>query len=245
MRLFVALEVPEPVRREVRRRIAGLRDRLPRARWVNPEVLHLTLLFLGEVPPDDVPALAGRLRDAFAPFPPLPLRLAGAGTFPAGRPARVAWIGVAAPPELARLQAALAGAVGTAGAAGTAGTAGMAGMAGTAGMADTAGMAEPAGTAGTTGKVTAARAAPERPYHPHVTLARCPSPWPRGAAEKFAAAFPGEIGPPFLAVHGALVESKLSPKGPRYRDLAELPLAGGEPEEAPALAAERDGGAER
>src|ERR1700720_4174756 len=107
MRLFVALEIPEPVRRGVRRRMAGLRERLPRARWVNPDVLHVTLLFLGEVPPDGVEPLADRLRGAFAPFPPMPLRLAGAGTFPVGRPARVAWIGLAAPPELVPLQAAV------------------------------------------------------------------------------------------------------------------------------------------
>ena len=76
MRLFVAFEIPEPVRREVRRRMAGPRERLPRARWVDPDVLHLTLLFLGEVAPERVAALAGRLGLAFAAHPALPLRLA-------------------------------------------------------------------------------------------------------------------------------------------------------------------------
>jgi RNA 2',3'-cyclic 3'-phosphodiesterase len=195
MRLFVALEIPEPVRREVRRRMAGLRERLPRARWVDPDVLHLTLLFLGELAPERVAELAGRLTQAFAAHPALPLRLSGGGTFPAGRPARVAWIGVTAPPELAPLQAAVARA---------------------------AAAAVPAVPA-----VAGSREAGERPFQAHVTLARCPSPWPRSAAEKFAAAFPGEIGPPFVADRGVLVESRLSPRGPRYRHVAELPLAGG------------------
>ena len=97
MRLFVAIEIPEPVCREVKRRVAGLRDRLPRARWVDPEVLHLTLLFLGEVAAERVEGLATALRAAFAPVPPLGLRLRGAGTFPPGRPARVAWVGVEGP----------------------------------------------------------------------------------------------------------------------------------------------------
>ena len=44
------------------------------------------------------------------------------------------------------------------------------------------------------------------------------------------AAFPGEIGPPFAAGAVLLVESRLSPQGPRYRNLAELPLAGGGPD---------------
>jgi 2'-5' RNA ligase len=214
MRLFVALEIPEPVRREVRRRMAGLRERLPRARWVDPDVLHLTLLFIGEVPADQVAALAERLGDAFAPFPAMSLRLAGAGTFPAGRPARVAWVGVSAPPQLMPLQAAVARAARE--------------------------VLEPPDVG-------------EREYRPHVTLARCPAPWPRGAAEKFTAAFPAEIGPPFVVTRGVLVESKLSPKGPRHRDLAQLPLAGAAgaaddvpaPGEAPALAADRPAGAER
>jgi 2'-5' RNA ligase len=191
MRLFVALEIPEPVRREVRRRLAGLRDRLPRARWVDPDVLHLTLLFLGEVAAEAAPALAARLQAAFAPHAPLALRLAGGGTFPPGRPARVAWVGVEAPAELLALQAAATRA------------------------------AQPEGVANGVPQ----RPAGERPYRPHVTLARCPSPWPRGAAEKFAVAFPGEIGPPFVATRGVLLESRLSPQGPRYRALADLPLA--------------------
>jgi 2'-5' RNA ligase len=207
MRLFVAFEVPEPVRREVRRRMAGLRERLPRARWVDPDVLHLTLLFLGEVAPERVAALAGRLGDAFASHPALPLRLAGGGTFPPGRPARVAWVGVTAPPELGPLQAAVTQAAREA-------------------------LDPPAAPGGPSpGAPNASTASDERPYRPHVTLARCPSPWPRGAVEKWAAAFPGEIGPPFLATRGVLVESRLSPQGPRYRNLAELPLAAGSSEE--------------
>jgi 2'-5' RNA ligase len=194
MRLFVALPVPEAVRREVRRRAAGLRERLPRARWVDPDLIHVTLLFLGEVEPGPAAALAAALGSACAPFPAMSLRLAGAGTFPAGRPARVAWVGVAAPAPLTDLQAAVA-----------------------------------AAARATLGE-TRETAPDQRPYRPHVTLARCPSPWPRGAAEKFVAAFPGEIGPPFAATAVVLVESRLSPRGPSYRNLAELPLAGAGPE---------------
>ena len=225
MRLFVAIEIPEPVRREVRRRVAGLRERLPRARWVDADVLHLTLLFLGEVAPDQVAPLAGRLAHAFASYPALPLRLAGGGTFPAGRPARVAWIGVAAPPELAPLQAAVARAAREAleSPAPSERAVAPAPAVAPAARAPAAAAAVPA--------TPAAKELGERPFQPHVTLARCPSPWPRGAVEKFAAAFPGEIGPPFLATQGVLVESRLSPRGPRYRNLAELPLAGGAGEE--------------
>jgi 2'-5' RNA ligase len=105
MRLFVAFEVPEPSRRDLRRRADAVRDRLPRARWVDFDHVHSTLLFLGETPEADVPALAAGLGETFASFPPLGLRLGSGGVFPpGGRPARVAWVGVEAPAALAALQ---------------------------------------------------------------------------------------------------------------------------------------------
>jgi len=188
VRLFIALEIPEPVRREVARRVAGLRERLPQARWVDPEIIHLTLVFLGEVAEEKVSALSARLRETLAPYAPLPMRLSDAGTFPPGRPARVAWLGLEAPEELQALQAdAVRVAVETVG-------------------------HEPE----------------ERPYKPHVTLARCPSPWKRDVIEKLVAAFPGTIGQPWIADRVVLMESKLSPRGARYRVVEEHLLTGGE-----------------
>ena len=185
MRLFVGLEVPEPSRRDLRRRLDGIRDRLPRARWVDLDNLHLTLLFLGETAEAKVPALADQLRPGFARCPPLDLRLGSGGTFPPGRPARVAWVGVDSPPELLQLQADV-----------------------------------------TQAAVEAVGFEPEeRAYHPHVTLARCPDPWRREAADKFKTGLSGSIGPPFVADHGVLFESKLSPKGARYRPVETFPMA--------------------
>ncbi|MGH9382137.1 MAG: RNA 2',3'-cyclic phosphodiesterase [Thermoanaerobaculia bacterium] len=108
MRLFIALETPEPLRREIAALADRLRHELPWARWVRAENLHLTLVFLGETAPDRLPSLAAHLAPAFGQHPPLRLRVRGAGTFPSGRAARVAWLGVAGGSELAALQAALA-----------------------------------------------------------------------------------------------------------------------------------------
>ena len=44
-RLFVALELPEPLRQAV----GGLQSGLRGARWLDEDALHLTLAFLGEV----------------------------------------------------------------------------------------------------------------------------------------------------------------------------------------------------
>jgi 2'-5' RNA ligase len=110
VRLFVALEIPESARREVRRRCERLRGELPRARWVDPGLLHLTLAFLGEVDPARQEPLAVALRGAFAAHAALELGLEDAGGFPPGRPARVAWVGVRAASGLAPLQSAVAAA---------------------------------------------------------------------------------------------------------------------------------------
>ena len=69
----------------------------------------------------------------------------------------------------------------------------------------------------------------DRPYHPHVTLARCPDPWRRDAIDKFKTALTGPVGPPFVADHGILFESKLSPKGARYRAVETFPMGKDEP----------------
>jgi 2'-5' RNA ligase len=59
-----------------------------------PERWHLTLLFLGRVPEDDVPALVEAAAPAVAATPPLSLRLAGGGRFGSVRRPQVAWAGL-------------------------------------------------------------------------------------------------------------------------------------------------------
>lgn len=98
MRLFVAVDLSDRARERVMRLAQGLRRRLessaPRARitWVEPENLHLTLKFLGEVDETRVPPL----REVLA----LPLSgpvftavLSGTGVFPPGGAPRVIWLG--------------------------------------------------------------------------------------------------------------------------------------------------------
>ena len=52
LRLFVAVELPDAWRAYLAARMAELERLAPGyARWVAPELLHLTVLFLGEQPP--------------------------------------------------------------------------------------------------------------------------------------------------------------------------------------------------
>ncbi|RMF80867.1 MAG: RNA 2',3'-cyclic phosphodiesterase [Nitrospirae bacterium] len=98
VRLFVAIDLPEPVRE----RLAALCSGVPGARWVAPEQFHLTLRFIGEVAEDRFREIAAALPAAAGP--PFSLALDGLGFFPPrGRP-RVLWAGVAASEPLLALR---------------------------------------------------------------------------------------------------------------------------------------------
>lgn len=91
MRLFVALTPPQAVLDEIGAAIARVRDLAPRLRWTTTQQWHLTLAFLGEVEPDALPELTGRLARAAQRHEPMPLVFTGAGRFDG----RVLWLGVA------------------------------------------------------------------------------------------------------------------------------------------------------
>ncbi|HET9984819.1 MAG TPA: RNA 2',3'-cyclic phosphodiesterase [Longimicrobiales bacterium] len=107
MRLFIALNLEATERRRLADAVAPLREAGLPVRWVDPDALHLTLKFLGEVPGDGVAVVEDVARRVAASVPPFDLRLGGIGAFPNLQRPRVVWMGVQAPPELQRLQSAL------------------------------------------------------------------------------------------------------------------------------------------
>lgn len=98
LRLFVAIPLPDPLRRA----LALLGGGIPGASWVAEENLHLTLCFLGETDEgtaaDIDEALAGLLA------PAAEVQVAGMGQFGEGERARLLYAGVARTPALVHLQ---------------------------------------------------------------------------------------------------------------------------------------------
>ena len=84
MRLFLAGPLPEAVQAEVQAAVETVRRAACQVAWVPKGQLHLTLAFLGEVAPSDVPPLSDALRPVAARHQRLELVLRGAGCF--GRP---------------------------------------------------------------------------------------------------------------------------------------------------------------
>jgi 2'-5' RNA ligase len=98
VRLFVALELPDAWRDvaiELRATLDGVLDaESARAlRWVQPDLLHLTLRFLGEFPETNLDRLRAAL-DRHVPPAGLDLSLAGAGRFGTPRRMQAVWLGV-------------------------------------------------------------------------------------------------------------------------------------------------------
>lgn len=100
MRLFVALNVPASERLRVHEAAGPLRDRGLPVRWVDPELYHLTLKFLGEVRPDHVERIDEVLARVARGTPPFDLNLSVFGAFPSVRRPRVLWVGVEPTPVL-------------------------------------------------------------------------------------------------------------------------------------------------
>lgn len=107
MRAFIAFELPDELRAALAAISVGLRNSLPDAplSWVPASNMHLTLKFLGEISPAQVPAIAAVLQPLSESYAPIPISLSGLGAFPNLRRPRVLWAGLQAPPALTRLAA--------------------------------------------------------------------------------------------------------------------------------------------
>ena len=95
IRSFIAIELPE----EVRRGLAKLRSELERtehrfAKWVDPEGIHLTLKFLGNIPLKQVAEVTKAIEEAAQGIPPFHLEISGLGAFPNLKQPRVLWVGI-------------------------------------------------------------------------------------------------------------------------------------------------------
>jgi 2'-5' RNA ligase len=96
MRLFVALNIPADVKRELQAVQLRVRAQIGRneGRWCTAEQMHLTVRFLGEVAPNAVRPLTQKLEAVCSLWQPFVVSATGLGCFPPRRPPRVLWAGL-------------------------------------------------------------------------------------------------------------------------------------------------------
>jgi 2'-5' RNA ligase len=111
LRLFTAVELPPEWRESLRQQARRLDSAVPGfGRWVNPSLMHITLVFLGAQPVAQVAAIEHAMRDTAAAMNPFELRADRLGHFGSSRSVHVTWASVQDRPvgALARLRDSLA-----------------------------------------------------------------------------------------------------------------------------------------
>ena len=186
MRLFIAIDLDEAARTaiaEEQRRLKGaIGATRANIKWVRPEQMHLTLVFLGEVPDARVPPIVEAVGQPVAQ-PPFDLAFSGIGVFPPRGAPNVLWIGASSgEAEAVAVQRQLADRV-------------------------------------------AAFGIPleQRPFRPHLTLARLKDSRPSDRSAALAAGRENVV----AAAHvdqATLYQSRLSSQGPTYIPLAHATL---------------------
>jgi 2'-5' RNA ligase len=106
IRSFIAIELPD----DLRQRLGQLEARLKSGRqsgvkWVDPNGIHLTLKFLGNIVTDTIAKVTVAIEEAAQGIPPFRLEVRDLGVFPNLKRVQVAWVGVDGEiDKLARLQ---------------------------------------------------------------------------------------------------------------------------------------------
>jgi 2'-5' RNA ligase len=96
IRTFIAVALSEPIRDAV----VALQKELARTgtavKWVEPENLHVTLVFLGEVEDRAIPQVCRITTDAVRGHAPFRLTVERTSAFPSPRRPRTLWVGIGA-----------------------------------------------------------------------------------------------------------------------------------------------------
>jgi 2'-5' RNA ligase len=93
LRTFIALDLGDAVRA----RLIALQEKLataaPEVKWVGPDNLHVTLLFLGEIDQREVIDICRTVQTVASGMPAFALSVEGTGAFPNLRRPRTIWVG--------------------------------------------------------------------------------------------------------------------------------------------------------
>lgn len=104
MRVFVAIEIDELIRKRLSDVIEELRPLHERVRGIRPENLHITLKFLGEIKEERIEKIKKVLKEIADSTGQFNLMIKGVGQFPENKRPRVIWAGIEDCRELISLQ---------------------------------------------------------------------------------------------------------------------------------------------
>jgi 2'-5' RNA ligase len=94
IRSFLAFELPEEIKHIVTRVSAEIRKSSLDVRWVRPEFIHLTVVFMGDIQPEQISPMAESVKAVCSNHEPFRISLKPMGCFPNSRNPRVIWLGI-------------------------------------------------------------------------------------------------------------------------------------------------------
>ena len=97
LRIFLALELDSPVKKQLVRLQKRLSAVGPDVRWVHKDQIHLTMKFLGDLTDQMAVDICRLCQNVAAQFDPFEFGIRGAGCFSNHRRPRVLWIGITDP----------------------------------------------------------------------------------------------------------------------------------------------------
>jgi len=100
IRAFLAVDLPSNVRKSIDIFQQELRPLLPNMKWVNPQSIHLTVKFLGDIQEEHISLLKSAVQKSLAECFSFPLCCEGLGGFPSLNRPRILWAGVSGDVEL-------------------------------------------------------------------------------------------------------------------------------------------------
>ena len=95
MRAFIALELPDKIKAEIKKLQQELKKANVQARWVDPEIAHLTLAFLGSTPPNKITPISQILENKASQIKTASLHLSKLGCFPNSASPRIIFVDLA------------------------------------------------------------------------------------------------------------------------------------------------------
>ena len=106
IRSFIAIELPAELKLELVQLEAQLKSgEQPGVKWVDPDGIHLTMKFLGNIAVDRVEGITRAMEEAVRGISPFQLKVKELGVFPNFKRVQVAWVGLTGEVDkLAQLQ---------------------------------------------------------------------------------------------------------------------------------------------
>lgn len=94
IRTFLAIELPEEIKTQLRNIQDRLKANVKGIRWTRPEGIHLTLKFFGNVSENDIANISSVVEKKTKDVRPVTLNVETVGAFPNFKRPRVIWIGI-------------------------------------------------------------------------------------------------------------------------------------------------------